>query len=552
MKKSYLVGALLLLWSVAVWGQTPDEGFASQLKSYVEKRVAGEDAAFTLVQLNDSYKQSDAAAQSHYRELLKREVAAALRSQAYPQALEMIRLHDLLVTRSEDRVPELYLIEGTIYSRQNDSVRLKETIAKLESLERGTHFLPRLNGYLEQMRNYVPADKYLEGYWVPDEQDGVRTSDISRWGGKGYGSAPFYLIKAEQVADTARLTLFRRGYVGLYGEEAEQFKHPQVVIPYAADSLYMLWSTESLRNINPEQVASYRDIVRETSAQASGTFAQRHKYSSSQQLGNQLMTNMVEMGINALISSFSTPKKTIRAFEFRLKRINDRLYRGTRRSYFCTVSADGKKTELDNTYPVNLYRWDKECGIIFGTNQLGKGSFFYGHDKEEEIAAKEDEDGYYMQCYRSCKNYSMVKRRYYEYLDAFNTAQYHQLEIYNQRLLDPSQTPIIEVPEGMQMVGWLGLGGRKATPELVSEHKLTTNVGVVVDSLYAASPALVADLRKGDLVQRVNSKEINSIEALNQEIAAFEPGAEITIEGERAGKPIKRLVRLSYQFIPEN
>ncbi|MBR3847561.1 MAG: PDZ domain-containing protein, partial [Alistipes sp.] len=81
-------------------------------------------------------------------------------------------------------------------------------------------------------------------------------------------------------------------------------------------------------------------------------------------------------------------------------------------------------------------------------------------------------------------------------------------------------------------------------------HKLTANAGVVVDSLYAASPALVAGLHKGDLVQRVNGKEISSIEALNQTIATFEPGAEITIEGERAGKPIRRLVRLSYQFVP--
>ena len=56
MKKSYLLGVLLLLWSVAVWGQTPDEGFASQLKSYVEKRVAGEDAeAGRTPQINYDY-----------------------------------------------------------------------------------------------------------------------------------------------------------------------------------------------------------------------------------------------------------------------------------------------------------------------------------------------------------------------------------------------------------------------------------------------------------------------------------------------------------------
>ncbi len=538
-----LVGALLLAAGIA-WSQPTDDTIKSWLQEYIDARNAGKDSAMPLVRINDYYKSGDTALRSTCREILKAEIASQLRAGNKQTVLCLIELYDFIVTDPTDRAPELYFIEGNIYVERNDSVALKKAMHKIETLGRGEQFHEKLAVYLEKMRSYIPADKYLEGYWVTDERFAVT------WRKVRYATSPFYLLKAEQIADTTRLTLLKGLTAGLYGEAEKQMRHPQLVIPYATDSLYILWSSERLRNINPEQVASYRNIVRETSAQASGIFAQRHQYSSSEQLGNQLITNLAEMGINSLISSLSTPKKTILMVEFRLKHINDRLYRGTRHYYLCIASADGKKQETHHTYPCNLYRWDKESGILFGNHQMEKNYFFYGHDKEEQIAAKEDKDGYYLQSYRNYKNHGLTTRRYFEYLEAFNTAQFRQLEIYNQRLLDPAQTPIIEIPEGMQMAGWLGLGGQKATPELAAEHKLTANAGVVVDSLYAASPALVAGLHKGDLVQRVNGKEINSIEALNQTIATFEPGAEITIEGERAGKPIRRLVRLSYQFVP--
>ena len=538
MKKSYLVGALLLLWSVAVWGQTPDEGFASQLKSYVEARVAGEDAAFTLVQLNDSYKQSDTAAQSHYRELLKREVAAALRSQAYPQALEMIRLHDLLVTRSEDRVPELYLIEGTIYSRQNDSVRLKETIAKLESLERGTHLLPRLNGYLEQMRNYISADKYLEGYWVSD----LRA--VHNWRGVAYPIEPFCSFLAKQQADTLALDL-------LWRPIQMPSSKPEIVFPYSTDSLYICWSSERLRNINPESVTSYRNIVRETSAQMAGTASQRHVYSSSERLANNLMVNLGEMGVNSLISALSTPNKTVLLIEARLKHINDRLYSGTLHYYWCRISAEGKKQETEWNQPVNFHRWDVESGVVFGRYTGDKVAFYYGQTADvSRVLAKQD-TGYYKQIRQLC-NRTMNMSQYLRIRESFNTAQYRQLEIYNQRLLDPSQTPIIVVPEGMRMCGWLGATVRKVSAEEVAANKWSDDRGLWIESMAEASPAFVAGFREGDVIRTVGGVAVNTPEELAQKIKSYPAGAELTIELMRKDKLLSRIVRLSYQFIPKD
>ena len=543
MKRWIAVVAAVLLGCEVCWAQ---EALSEWVKAYIEARLSGTDSAMPLVRINDYYKAGDAAQRAACREQIKAEAAKQLREGNQQAVLDLVSLHDFIVTDDADRSHELYLVEGNIHAQRNDSVRLKQTIDRLTSLGAKPSYLAQLNGYLEKMRNYVPADKYLEGYWVSDERMAQRWRDVE------YATSPYYLFKAEQVADTARLTLLRGLTAGLYGEAAEQMKHPQLVIPYAADSLYILWASERLRNINPERVASYRNIVRETSAQVSGIFAQRHQYSSSEQLGNQLMTNVAEMGINALISSLSTPKKTIVLVEFRLKRINDRLFSGTRHSYLCVVSADGKKQETDYIYPCNLHRWDKESGILFGNNQLGKNYFFYGHDKEEQVAAKEDEDGYYMQSYRNYKNNGTVTRSYYEYIEAFNTAQFRQLEIYNQRLLDPAQTPIIEVPEGMKMAGWLGATVAPITPEWAAEQKLSIDGGLRIEAVGNASPALVAGLKVDDVLQRIDGVAVDSAEALERLIRGYAPRTEVVIEALREGKPFTRKARLSYQFVPNN
>ena len=528
----------MLFLSVVVFGQTQNDLFSNDLKAYVDARVAGEDSAFSLLRINDAYKQGDDATQSNYREAIKQAVATSLRANENRQALELINLYDFLVSDPANRAPELYLIEGTIHSRQNDSVRLKESIAKLEALGRGEAMLQRLNGYLEQMRNYISVDKFLEGYWVSD----LRA--VHNWRGVAYSIEPFCSFLAKQQADTLALDL-------LWRPIQMPSSKPEIVFPYSTDSLYICWSSERLRNINPESVTSYRNIVRETSAQMAGTVSQRHVYSSSERLANNLMVNLGEMGVNSLISALSTPNKTVLLIETRLKHINDRLYSGTLHYYWCRISAEGKKQETEWNQPVNFHRWDVESGVVFGRNTGDKVSFYYGQTADvSRVLAKQD-TGYYKQIRQLC-NRTVNMSQYLRIRESFNTAQYRQLEIYNQRLLDPSQTPIIVVPDGMRMCGWLGATVRKVTAEEVATNKWSDDRGLWVESMADASPAFVAGLREGDVIRTVGGVAVNTPEELAQKIKSYPAGAEITIELMRKDKLISRIARLSYQFVPEN
>lgn len=548
MKKSCYLLSLMLFLSVAVFGQTQSEGFSNDLKEYAEKRVAGEDSAFSLLRINDVYKQGDDAAQSNYREAIKQAVATSLRANENRQALELINLYDFLVPESTNRAPELYLIEGTIHSRQNDSVRLKESIAKLEALGRGETMLQRLNGYLEQMRNYISADKFLEGYWVSD----LRA--VQNWRGVAYPIEPFCMFKAEQTGSTPLITLVQPSpYLHNLplGMPESKKATPQVVLPFSTDSIYICWSSERLRDIDPENVSSYRNIVRESSAQAQGVLAQRHVYSNSERLANGLLVGLFEQGANSLISALSTPNKIVTIMQLRIRRINDRLYQGTLHYYWGSVSAEGKKKENDWEQPVTLHRWDVESGIVFSKNTGSLKDIFVSQTEEIHKAVAKEESGIYRQ-HRAAYNRSATPKKAYERLAAFNTAQYRQLEIYNQRLLDPSQTPIIVVPEGMRMCGWLGATVRKVSAEEVAANKWSDDRGLWIESMAEASPAFVAGFREGDVIRTVGGVAVNTPEELAQKIKSYPAGAELTIELMRKDKLLSRIVRLSYQFTPKD
>ena len=59
----------------------------------------------------------------------------------------------------------------------NDSALLLDKLNDLYKL--ADERQQRLNGYLEQMRRYVSADKLLEGYWVSDVRDVQKWLDVN-------------------------------------------------------------------------------------------------------------------------------------------------------------------------------------------------------------------------------------------------------------------------------------------------------------------------------------------------------------------------------------
>ena len=95
------------------------------------------------------------------------------------------------------------------------------------------------------------------------------------------------------------------------------------------------------------------------------------------------------------------------------------------------------------------------------------------------------------------------------------------------------------VEKGRVVRGWLGIEAQDLTPALVESFGLESRRGTVVAGILRGGPADRAGLRPGDVITRLNERDIaNAREAMNR-IARQAPGSSIQIEGMREGKPFK-------------
>jgi membrane-associated protease RseP (regulator of RpoE activity) len=88
---------------------------------------------------------------------------------------------------------------------------------------------------------------------------------------------------------------------------------------------------------------------------------------------------------------------------------------------------------------------------------------------------------------------------------------------------------------------WIGMQVQTVTKELVSRFDLQTGEGVYVNSVVDASPAEESGVRPGDVVVEYDYRKVTSSRELAEFVSEGEPGDEVILFVDRAGKK-KRLV----------
>jgi serine protease DegS len=94
------------------------------------------------------------------------------------------------------------------------------------------------------------------------------------------------------------------------------------------------------------------------------------------------------------------------------------------------------------------------------------------------------------------------------------------------------------VAQGRVVRGWIGIVGRTVTPQLAESFGLRAPRGVLVSTTMEDSPAEHAGLRPGDVIAKVEDKEVTSTHALLEAIAEAGPGANIRLEVWRGSERI--------------
>ncbi|MDQ2078262.1 S1C family serine protease [Marinimicrobium sp. ABcell2] len=107
---------------------------------------------------------------------------------------------------------------------------------------------------------------------------------------------------------------------------------------------------------------------------------------------------------------------------------------------------------------------------------------------------------------------------------------------------DTAMNSLREIIEHGRVVrGWLGLEAQPLTPQLAREFSVEPGIeGVLVTAIYADSPAHVAGLNPGDILTHIDDQSVgeDGRRGMNQ-IAATEPGSEVTLQVVRDGRRLR-------------
>jgi len=97
---------------------------------------------------------------------------------------------------------------------------------------------------------------------------------------------------------------------------------------------------------------------------------------------------------------------------------------------------------------------------------------------------------------------------------------------------------------------YMGFDGQELEPELVEQLELKAKTGVLVTHVREGSPAAIAGLKKNDVIQEFDGKEVKTFEDLKRFLAAKKPGQVVSMGVLRGEKHLTLKVKLGARRVP--
>ena len=97
---------------------------------------------------------------------------------------------------------------------------------------------------------------------------------------------------------------------------------------------------------------------------------------------------------------------------------------------------------------------------------------------------------------------------------------------------------------GQVQRAYIGVRIRPVTETLANDYNLPNVKGIHVNSLTENGAAYDAGIKSGDVILQINSKEVNSVPQLQEQISKYRPGDNVTVTVWRGGIEKKILVEL--------
>jgi serine protease Do len=99
------------------------------------------------------------------------------------------------------------------------------------------------------------------------------------------------------------------------------------------------------------------------------------------------------------------------------------------------------------------------------------------------------------------------------------------------------------VKTGKVTRGYLGIGIQKVTPALAESFGLDEARGILVHGVIEYSSAEKAGVRQGDIILKLNGKDVESVGSFRNEVASNRPGTQLKLTVVREGKAREIIIK---------
>ena len=580
----FLIVLVLCIISYAnVYAQNLDEARLETMTNEFIQRAESSDALSLMTNIKSYYSSLSVANKKKMLSFYVSKVSYLLESEKKDKALAVIYLYQNLADRNDEKLPTLLFIKGNLYSERMDSIHLKETITELsvETIKgkpNVSDYVLTLNGRLDKIRTYISPYKKINGLWVADEVfwdkgkknrigllpqttlDLVLQIDYDAHEDTVSVLAKPSMIPSE-INNDIQVTVLSK---------IPDWSSAQIAIPYASDSLYVLWSSEKIDKKNQIIASILRGAVSANSAAIHADLAQKNIYNTSSRMFGGIATTFMEVGLNAMISTIFTPSKAMFILEGRFKLENEFLMTGALTYKYKRIAANG--SEYENKIlkaDISMIRWLPESNVVFGRPnwQQDKGQWFNdsSHSKHKcpwgaMVLLPENRIGYSRYNIFNSSNtrfeyceekigaklniFSGNSSKEVKALKAYNIDQYKWLMLYNDSLLR-SQGYKGKFIIGDNVQPDLGIRYRTLDEKIKKKTKVTQ--GVYIYDVDEMSAAYVGGVKKGDIILSVNGQNVKEYEDMDGVTNNIQIGDWLAFKVLRKKKNLDLTVRVTWK-----
>ena len=509
----------------------PFEKVTEWVGEYIEQKSYSRDTADPLIRLLGYSKQLKGKYYSAFDKLLVDSLTANLKRNSSDRVIAVVELYDHLFADTAANKTKMLYVKGNILASKQDTIQLKKVIRRLNLLQDTVHS-QTLYDHLIKIRNYIPADQGLDGTWISNRH----RPDIYNW--------PSQQITFDYK--DGQTIVYHKPYLKELerANEYEPTDTSRLVLPYAEDSLYIVWSSEKLKNIDPEALGLLRGATSTAASIVSGNLARHNKVDLGEQILGNIATSAIEIGLNAIFDAIWKPSKTVWILEGRFRRVNKYLLQGTLSYQSKKVNVDGKvsnKSSWSVDIAYTRYNTDDHiywAGWRFGINTpyTWLNEYIKAH-KNQFTPAKKNQEHF--------NNKQSHKVWYLNHIRALEEGI--DDDLYYQMYMAQADS----LKQASYIAPFMGMIFASVDSIFLKKNKWSPEQGVVIkDFDKNRSAALLAGLKKNDVIAEVGPYPITDDASFSKAISHFKPYEVVNVVVQRKKKRLTIPVELSVWLRP--